>query len=143
MTRSSSLPKIALSAALLLWPSSGLHAQSRQDSIRARLDSLTEQMERTQSALERLQRQLEEQAQAKVQTRSRNHLEISGLILANGFYNDTKVNNSDIPTFVAQPVSTDTLLPNPSHVAGDVRQTRLGFTLSGSRALGADLSADL
>src|SRR4029077_2559653 len=30
-----------------------------------------------------------------------------------------------------------------SHVAGDVRQSRLGFTLSGEHALGADLGADL
>jgi hypothetical protein len=141
MTRSRSL-SLRLAAALLLVPAA-LVAQTRQDTIRARLDSLTEQMERAEQQLERLQRQLEEQAQSKVQTRSRNHLEISGLILVNGFFNDTKVNNSDIPTFVAQPVPADTFLPNPSHVAGDVRQSRLGFTLSGSHAFGADLGADL
>ncbi|MFI5206610.1 MAG: hypothetical protein ACHQX4_01210 [Gemmatimonadales bacterium] len=115
----------------------------QQDSIKEALDSLTDRLERTEQALERLQHQMEEQAQSKVQTRSRNHLEISGLILINGFYTDTKTNNSDVPTFVAQPVPADTLLPNPAAAAAQVRQTRLGLSLTGSRALGADLSADL
>ena len=115
----------------------------QQDSIKEALDSLTDRLERAEQTLERLQHQLEEQSQSKIQTRSRNHLEISGLILFNGFYTDTKTNNSDVPTFVAQPVPGDTLLPNPAHAAAEVRQTRLGFTLSGSHALGADLGADL
>ena len=115
----------------------------REDSIVAAMDSLTERLEKAEAALERLQHQLEEQAQAKVDTRSRNHLEISGLILINGFYSDTKTNNSDVPTFVLQPVPGDTLLPNPAHSAAEVRQSRLGLSLTGQHALGADLSADL
>jgi hypothetical protein len=132
---------VALSAAAL--PPAALRAQTPQDSARAAMDSLSDRLERAEQRLERLQHQLEEQAQAKIQTRSRNRLEISGLILFNGFYNSTKVNNSDDPTFIAQPVAADTTLPDPAHLAGQVRQSRLGFSLTGARALGADLSADL
>jgi hypothetical protein len=157
MTGSSRVSFISLAVLILLAPVA-LAAQNprapapsprvpvpnpQQDSIKAALDSLTERLERTEQTLERLQHQTEEQAQSKIQTRSRNHLEISGLILFNGFYTDTKTNNSDVPTFVAQPVPADTLLPNPAHAAAQVRQTRLGFSLTGSHALGADLSADL
>jgi hypothetical protein len=157
MSRSPRVSFVSLVAALLLAPAA-LTAQNprvpapaprvpasnpQQDSIKAALDSLADRLERTEQALERLQHQQEEQSQSKIQTRSRNHLEISGLILFNGFYTDTKTNNSDVPTFVAQPVPGDTSLPNPAHAAAQVRQTRLGFSLTGSHALGADLSADL
>ncbi|MFI5281409.1 MAG: hypothetical protein ACHQU1_13010, partial [Gemmatimonadales bacterium] len=157
MSRSPRVSFIALAAVVLLAPAA-LEAQNprppapaprapvsnaQQDSIKAALDSLTDRLERAEAALQRVQQQLGEQSQLGVQTRSRNHLEINGLILFNGFYTDTKTNNSDVPTFVAQPVPADTLLPNPAHAAAQVRQTRLGFALTGSHALGADLSADL
>ncbi|MBI1723472.1 MAG: hypothetical protein HYR48_06165 [Gemmatimonadetes bacterium] len=104
-------------------------------------DSLAERVQRLEETVERLQRQLEEQAQAKVQSRLRNRVELSGLILANGFYNGARVNNADVPQFVVNPQDTSGL-PN-SHVGGAIRQTRLGIAVSGVRALGGDLSADL
>ncbi|MDP3775581.1 MAG: hypothetical protein Q8Q85_15075 [Gemmatimonadales bacterium] len=104
-------------------------------------DSLAERVQRLEETVERLQRQLEEQAQAKVQSRLRNRLELSGLILVNGFHNGARVNNSDVPQFVENPQDTSGL-PN-SHLGGAIRQTRLGITMSGARALGGDLSADL
>ena len=104
-------------------------------------DSIAERVQRLEETVERLQRQLEEQAQAKVQSRLRNRVELSGLILVNGFYNGARVNNSDVPQFVVNPQDTSGL-PN-SHVGGTIRQTRLGLMVSGARALGGDLAADL
>ena len=104
-------------------------------------DSLAERVRQAEEAIQRLQQQLEEQAQSKVQSRLRNRVEISGLILVNGFYNGAKFNNADVPQFVAVPQDT-TGLPNSS-IGGVIRQTRLGIAVSGAHALGADLSADL
>src|SRR5260221_10466140 len=127
MTGSPTRSFLSLAALLLLAPAA-LRAQNprpptpaprvpvsnpQQDSIKAALDSLTERLERAEAALQRVQQQLGEQSQLGVQTRSRNRLEINGLILFNGFYTDTKTNNSDVPTFVTQPVPADTSLPNP------------------------------
>lgn len=111
-----------------------LRAQERED-------SLTERVRRAEEAIERLQQQLQEQAQAKVQSRLRNRVELSGLILVNGFYNNARVNNADVPQFVSSPQDT-TGLPN-SHLGGAIRQTRIGLSVSGARALGGDLSGDL
>jgi hypothetical protein len=106
-------------------------------------DSLAERLRRAEEAIERLQRQLEEQAQAKVQSRLRNSVELSGLVLVNAFYNNAKVNNSDVPLFVDTLVTPgDTALP-VSHLGAAVRQTRIGLSVSGARALGATLSGEL
>ena len=110
----------------------------RQDSTlraqQARLDSLADVMQR-------LQQQLAEQAQSKVGSRLRNKVEISGLILINGFYNGARMNAADVPGWVERSQDT-TGLPNAS-LGGSMRQTRLGFSVSGVRAVGADLGADL
>src|SRR5579859_3375569 len=157
MTGSPRVSSFGLAALLLLAPATVTAQNPRlpapaprapvsnpqQDSLKAAVDSLTDRLDRAEAALQRVQQQLGEQSQSGVQTRSRTRLEINGLILFNGFYNDTKTNNSDVPTFVAPPVPADTLLPNPAHSAAEVRQTRLGLSLTGQHALGADLSADL
>jgi hypothetical protein len=110
-----------------------LHAQAPQDSVLQRL-------EKAEEAIEQLQRQLAEQAQSKVQSRLQNLVEISGLILFDGFYDDAKVNNADVPQWVA--AAQDTSLPN-RRVGGVLRQTRIGVTVRPGRVLGADLSGDL
>ena len=64
-------------------------------------------------------------------------MEISGLILLNGFYNSGKTNNSDVPQYADTLLPADTLgLPN-GNAGGTARQTRLGLTVSDVRALGA------
>jgi hypothetical protein len=118
-----------------------LDAQTPGDSARAAADSLNERLERAEAAIEVLQRQLREQAGSGVQSRSRNRLEVSGLILFNGWYSNARFDNSDVPHFVANPQDS-TGLPNANASAG-VRQSRLGFNVSGMQALGAQLSADL
>ncbi len=105
-------------------------------------DSLLARLQRAEEAIERLQHQLEEQSQSKVQSRLRNLVTLSGLVLVNGFYTGARVNNSDVPTFVRLDQDTTTGLPN-SHIAGTLRQSRLGFTVTGARVLGGALTADL
>jgi hypothetical protein len=66
------------------------------------------------------------QAAPQVGTRSGTHIEFSGLVLANGFFNNAKVNNSDVPQFVLPPDPPNGL---PAGGAGaTVRQTQLSLT---------------
>jgi hypothetical protein len=107
-------------------------------------DSLAERVRRAEEALERLRRQIEEQERTKVQSRLRNRVELSGLILLNGFFNNAKLNNSDVPQFVDTLTPADTAGGRPvSALGGAVRQTRVALAVSGMRALGADLSGEL
>jgi len=106
-------------------------------------DSLAERVRRAEEAIERLQAQLAEQSQTAVRSRSRNRVELSGLILLNGFYNSGKTNNNDIPQFADTLVPADTLgLPN-ANAGGTARQTRLGLTVSDVHALGAVVTGTL
>ncbi|HWO88595.1 MAG TPA: hypothetical protein VNL98_05535, partial [Gemmatimonadales bacterium] len=73
-------PIIAASTALLML-ATPLAAQDR-------VDSLEERLRASEEALERLQQQLEELRQSKVQSRLRNHVTLSGLILVNGVYSN-------------------------------------------------------
>ena len=111
-----------------------LRAQSPQDSLEQRL-------EKAEAAIQRLQHEIEAQAQAKVQSRLQNPVEISGLILVNGFYNGARFNNDDVPQWVAG-VQDTSGLPN-SRIGGLLRQTRLGITVRPGHVIGADLTADL
>lgn len=127
--------------ALLLSGPAVVGAQTPRDSAAAAAqDSLADRLERAERAIERLQRQLEEQNQAKVQSRLRNRVELSGLILLSGFYNNAQVNNADVPLFAVAPDTTG--LPNAA-LGATVRQSRIGLAVSGAQALGAQLSGEL
>jgi len=110
-----------------------LYAQSQQDSLEDRL-------EKAEEAIQRLQHQLEAQAQSSVQSRLQNRVEISGLILVNGFYDGARFNNADVPQWVAAQDATG--LPNSS-VGGVLRQSRIGITVRPGRVLGGNVSGDL
>lgn len=122
---------------VLMWSALGAAPLAAQ----ARTDSLEDRLERAEEAIQRLQRELASQAQAKVQSRLQNRVEISGLVLINGFYDGAKFNNADVPEWVASAQDT-TGLPN-SQIGGALRQTRLGVTVRPGKVLGGDLSADL
>jgi len=125
-----------LGLALLLCATAAvpLSAQSPQD-------SLEERLEKAEEAIQRLQHQLEAQAQSAVQSRLQNRVEISGLILVNGFYDGAKFNNADVPQWVAA-AQDSTGRPN-GRIGGALRQTRLGITVRPGKVLGGDLSGDL
>jgi hypothetical protein len=64
-------------------------------------------------------------------------LEFTGLILVNGFFNDARVNNSDVPQFAL----ADT---NPAGAGGGtLRQTRLQLFVTEPEVLGGQAAAEL
>jgi len=112
-------PRIYVTAALLLSLSANTHAQARPDSLAIRL-------QRAEAAIETLQKQLAEQADQGVKSRSRVDVEIFGRVLMNGFANSRRVNNVDNPQFVRP----DTIAGFPSRGVGmAIRQTRLGVAV--------------
>jgi len=104
-------------------------------------DSLEARLSRAEDAIELLRSQLAEQSQAKVQSRLRNQVELSGLILFNAFGTDARVNNADVPLYVETPQDSSGM-PN-SYIGAAVRQTRIGLTVSDVHVIGAQLGADL
>lgn len=138
-TRQSFALPVAVLLAIAPAALQGQNPAPSRDSARADT-SLAERLERAENAIERLQRQLEEQAQSKVQSRLRNRVELSGLILLNGFYNNAQANNADAPQFVVAPDTTG--LPNAA-LGATVRQSRIGLTVSGARVLGASLGGEI
>ncbi len=109
-------------------------AAARAESLVARVDSL-------QRAVEQLEGQVQTHEQAKVGSRLGNYVQLSGMVLFNAFGTDARVNNADVPQYVESPQDS-TGMPNNS-LGAAVRQTRIGLTVSGVRAIGAQLSADL
>src|SRR3954465_8262138 len=74
-----------------------LAAQQADTSIVARL-------EKAERMIEVLRQQVAEQARARVEPRAEgNRVQLGGTVIMNGFYNNAKVNSSDLPTFVLPP----------------------------------------
>ena len=67
----------------------------------------------------------------------RRTVEFSGLVLVNAFYNTSRLNNSDVPQFVA----ADTL--SVSGGGGAIRQTRLGVFVTDPDVLGGSFLGEL
>src|SRR5690348_1026429 len=110
-----------------------LHAQTRNDSLAIRL-------QRAEAAIETLQKQLAEQADQGVKSRSRVDVEIFGRVLMNGFANSRRVNNVDNPQFVRP----DTVGGFPSRGVGmAIRQTRLGVAVHVPDVWGGKFDGDM
>jgi len=80
-------------------------------------------------------------APPQVSTRSGLELQISGMILLNGFYNSDAVNNSDVPLYASRPDTTSTL--PVSGFGGTARQSRLTLVVTSPDVLGASMSGEL
>ena len=63
-------------------------------------------------------------------------VELSGLVLVNGFFTNARVNNSDVPQFA------DSLAP-ASAVGGTIRQTRLGLIVTEPDVLRGSFSGEV
>src|SRR5712692_7503071 len=63
-------------------------------------------------------------------------VEFSALVLVNGFYNNARVNNSDVPQWADS-------LRAASAAGGTVRQTRLGVVLSEPDVLGGSFTGEI
>ncbi len=103
--------------------------------------SLAARLERAERMIAILQEQVAEQARAPVTPRAGNKVELGGLVLTNGFYNNARVNSSDLPTFVLSP---DPASPyTASALGGTARQTELTFSTSASNVLGASFTGEI
>src|SRR2546423_8082276 len=63
-------------------------------------------------------------------------IELTGIVLVNGFFTNARVNNSDVPQFV------DSLAP-ASAVGGTMRQTRLGLFVTEPDVLRGSFSGEV
>jgi len=103
-------------------------------------DSLAARLRRAEAAIEVLQKQLAEQSESGVQSRTRASVEISGRVLMNAFGNSNRVNNVDNPQFV----KPDTIPGFPGRGVGmAIRHTRLALAVRGPEAFGAAFSGDV
>jgi hypothetical protein len=121
-------------ALILLLVSGRTEAQTPDSSLGTRVRSLEE-------LVRLLRQQLAEQAGGVVVPREGYRVELGGMVLVNGFYNDAKVNNSDVPQFVLPPDPPGDLPAN--HLGAAVRQTRLTLFALAPRVLGATLTGEL
>src|SRR5213078_176770 len=63
-------------------------------------------------------------------------VELTGLVLVNGFFTNARVNNSDLPQFADS-------LPSASAIGGTIRQTRLGVLITDPDVLGGSFSGEV
>src|SRR5216117_646260 len=63
-------------------------------------------------------------------------VELTGLVLVNGFFTNARVNNSDVPQFVDS-------LPSASAIGGTIRQTRLGLLVTDPDVLRGSFSGEV
>src|SRR5256884_9587695 len=63
-------------------------------------------------------------------------VELTGLVLVNGFFTNARVNNSDLPQFADS-------LPSASAIGGTIRQTRLGVLVTDPDVLRGSFSGEV
>ncbi|HXV86732.1 MAG TPA: hypothetical protein VD793_08545, partial [Gemmatimonadales bacterium] len=102
--------------------------------------SLAARLERAERTIQVLQTQVAEMADARVESRSRRRVELSGRVLVNAFFNNGKVNNSDVPQFVLPP--DPPTLP-ASATGASARQSQVALTAFASNVVGADFTGEL
>lgn len=103
--------------------------------------SLSARLEKAERMIAVLQQQVAEQAKARVEPRSGNKIELSGVVLMNGFFNNAKVNSPDIPTFVMIPEPPG-FLPNSS-LGGTARQSEITLFAIAPKVLGATFTGEV
>ncbi|MBI4501474.1 MAG: hypothetical protein HY700_09965 [Gemmatimonadetes bacterium] len=121
--------------ALVICTVAPLAAQERADT------SLAARLERAERMIQVLQQQIAEQAQARVEPQHRNKIELGGIVLMNGFFNNAKVNNSDLPTYVLPPDPPGGL--PASALGATARQSEITLTASAPDVLGASFTGEL
>jgi len=102
----------------------------------SRLDSRVQKLE---EATQLLGSKVDEQYQTKVETASKYHARLSGIVLMNAFRNDGASNNLDFPDFAQ---------PNPpgspiSSFGATLRQSEIGLEIFGPTLAGAKSSANI
>lgn len=124
---------LTLSLLAILLPGSSV-AQDPTDSLRARL-------ERAERMLEMLRVQIADAVESKVEPRSGFKVDLSGLVVVNGFYTSANVNNTDIPT-VVRPPDTANVLPARA-LGAAARQSRIGLSVTAPGVLNGEFNGEL
>ena len=124
-----------IGAAVCVASPSSLRAQTPADT------SLAARLLQAERMIELLRQQVADQARARVEPKAGNKVKLSGVVLMNGFFNNAKVNSSDIPTFVVIP-DPPGFLPN-SALGGTARQSEIVLTAIAPKVLGATFTGEL
>jgi len=82
---------------------------------------------------------VDDQYQTKVESASKYRVRFSGIVLLNLFGNQGRVDNIDFPSLALKPVAGST----GGNFGGTLRQSQLGFEVSGPTFLGARTAANL
>jgi hypothetical protein len=82
---------------------------------------------------------LNEQAQTRVESASKYHVRLSGLVLMNLFDNHGASDNTDLPSFATLPSSAQ----GTSNFGATVRQSEIGLEVFGPQVAGAKVSGNL
>src|SRR3954466_13037228 len=99
-------------------------------------DSLAIRLRRAEQAIATLQKQIAEQADAGVKSRSGARIELTGRVVITTFTNSRTVNNVDDPQFVEPDAPVRGL-------GMTARQTQLGLTVALPEALGGTFDGDI
>lgn len=102
--------------------------------------ALAARLERAERQIELLREQLRALAGSRVESRERNRVELSGRVLVNAFFNNGKVNNSDVPAFVLPPDPPGL----PASAAGaTVRQSQVALSTFMPELAGGSFAGEL
>lgn len=102
--------------------------------------ALAARLERAERQIELLRQQVTTLTTSRVEPRARHRVELSGLVLANAFYNNVKTNNSDVPAFVPPPDAPG--LP-ASGLGATVRQSQVALTAVVPSLAGGSFTGEL
>ena len=105
----------------------------------AQRSSLSQRVEALEETTNLINDKVNEQAQTRVESASKYHVRLSGLVLMNLFDNHGSTDNADLPSFA--------ITPNPAQSAGNfgatVRQSEIGLEVFGPQLAGAKVSGNL
>jgi hypothetical protein len=132
---SSSAPVVAESPA----PAAPTQAQASNVSTSPSTAPLEERVEKLEESTSLLGSKIDEHYQTKVETASKYHARLHGIVLMNAFRNVGGSDNLDFPDY-AEPVPFGS--PQAS-VGATLRQSEIGFEIFGPNLAGARTSADV
>ena len=102
-------------------------------------DSLAARLARAEAAIAALRQQIATESQTTVHTRSRLQMDLTGMIITNGFYTNGRATSIDVPLIALAPAN----VPQDNAFGATVRQTRLGGVVTVSQVLGGSFIGDL
>lgn len=128
------LPPMVLSLALTALAPGALPAQEPADT------ALAARLERAERLVALLQEQVSQLAGSRVEARSGARIELAGRVLVNAFFNNARVNNTDLPIFVLPPDAP--VLP-ASAAGATVRQSQVALTAGVPEFAGGAFTGEL